>query len=124
MCLMSSNVVEPITRRSPAARSGLRSVARSIVPPVTAPAPTVECISSMKRMGLGRAASASAMAVFPTPIADEHGIVLAAAAEHFDRPLELLGASDQRIEQPLTRPFRQVHAVRQERIGRHGGRSG
>ena len=55
-------------------------------------------------------------------IADEHGVVLAAAAEHFDRPLELLGASDQRIEQPLTRPFGQVHAVRPERIGRRGAR--
>ena len=53
-------------------------------------------------------------------IADEHGVVLAAAAEHFDRPLELLGASDQRIEQPLTRAFGQVHAVRLERIGRRG----
>ena len=38
--------------------------------------------------------------------------------------MELLGASDQRIEQPLTRSFGQVHAVRQERIGRHGGRAG
>ena len=55
-------------------------------------------------------------------IADEHGVVLAAAAEHFDRPLELLGASDQRIEQPLTRPFGQVHAVRQERVGRREAR--
>ena len=54
-------------------------------------------------------------------IADEHGVVLAAAAEHFDRPLELLGASDQRIEQSLTRPFGQVHAVRQERVGRRRG---
>ena len=34
------------------------SVARSIVPPVVAPAPTVEWISSMKRMARGRAASA------------------------------------------------------------------
>ena len=51
-------------------------------------------------------------------IADEHRVVLAAAAEHFDRPLELLGASDQRIEQSLTRPFGQVDAVRLERIGR------
>ena len=34
------------------------SVARSIVPPDTAPAPTVEWISSMKRMAFGLAASA------------------------------------------------------------------
>ena len=34
MCLNSSNVVDPITRRSPAVRIGLMSVARSIVPPV------------------------------------------------------------------------------------------
>ena len=50
--------------------------------------------------------------------ADEHRIVLAAAAEHFDRPLELVGAADQRIEQPLPRAFGQVHAVRLQRIGR------
>ena len=52
MCLNSSNVVEPMTRSSPAVRIGLMSVARSIVPPVVAPAPTVEWISSMKRIGL------------------------------------------------------------------------
>ena len=57
-------------------------------------------------------------------IADEHRVVLAAAAEHFDRPLELVGASDERIEQSLTRPFGQVHAVRLERIGRRGRRAG
>ncbi len=34
------------------------SVARSIVPPETAPAPTVEWISSMKRIAFGLAASA------------------------------------------------------------------
>ncbi len=56
MCLNSSNVVEPITRSSPLVRIGLISVARSIVPPVVAPAPTVECISSMNRIGRGRAA--------------------------------------------------------------------
>ena len=42
-------------RRSPADSSGLSSVARSIVPPDTAPAPTIECISSTKRIGFGRA---------------------------------------------------------------------
>ena len=42
MCLNSSNVVEPMTRNSPAVRRGFSIVARSIVPPVTAPAPTVE----------------------------------------------------------------------------------
>ena len=36
------NVVEPMTRRSPAVRIGLIIVARSMVPPDTAPAPTVE----------------------------------------------------------------------------------
>ena len=52
-----------MTRRSPAVSSGLSSVARSIVPPVTAPAPTVECISSMKRIGFGRAPSAATTAL-------------------------------------------------------------
>ena len=32
-------------------------------------------------------------------IADEHRIVLAAPAQHFDRPLQLVGAADERIEQ-------------------------
>ena len=54
MCLNSSCVVEPTTRSCPAVRIGLISVARSIVPPVVAPAPTVEWISSMKRIGIGR----------------------------------------------------------------------
>ena len=54
MCLNSSCVVEPTTRSWPAVRIGLISVARSIVPPVVAPAPTVEWISSMKRIGIGR----------------------------------------------------------------------
>src|SRR4030095_2845234 len=58
MSLNSSNVVDPITRRSPALRSGLMSVARSIVPPVVAPAPTVEWISSMNRIDRGLTPSA------------------------------------------------------------------
>ena len=33
--------------------------------------------------------------------ADEHRVVLAPAAEHFDRALQLVGAADQRIEQAL-----------------------
>ena len=37
-----ANVVDPITRISPAVSSGFMRVARSIVPPDTAPAPTVE----------------------------------------------------------------------------------
>ncbi len=58
MCLNSSCVVEPTTRSWPVVRIGLMSVARSIVPPVVAPAPTVEWISSMNRMGIGRFDSA------------------------------------------------------------------
>ena len=58
MCLNSSCVVEPTRRSWPVVRIGLISVARSIVPPVVAPAPTVEWISSMKRIGIGRLASA------------------------------------------------------------------
>ena len=57
MCLNSSNVVEPMTRRSPAVSRGFSIVARSIVPPVTAPAPTVAWISSINRMPFGRALS-------------------------------------------------------------------
>ena len=39
------------------------SVARSIVPPVVAPAPTVEWISSMNRIAFGRALSAAITAL-------------------------------------------------------------
>ena len=63
MCLNSSCVVEPMTRSWPVVRIGLISVARSIVPPVVAPAPTVEWISSMKRIGFGRFASAAITAL-------------------------------------------------------------
>ena len=41
MCLNSSNVVDPMTRSSPDVRMGLIIIAKSIVPPVVAPAPTV-----------------------------------------------------------------------------------
>ena len=51
-------------------------------------------------------------------LADEHRVVLAAAAQHLDRPLQLLGAADQRIEQPLAGAFGQVDAVRRQRVGR------
>ena len=47
-----------------------------------------------------RVARPSAMAVLPTPgVADEHRVVLAAAAEDFDRALQFVRAADQRIEQ-------------------------
>ena len=52
--------------------------------------------------------------------ADEHRVVLAAAAEHFDRALQLLGAPDQRIQQSLPRAVGEVHAVRRQRIARRG----
>ena len=39
---LDANVVDPITRISPAVSNGFMRVARSIVPPDTAPAPTVE----------------------------------------------------------------------------------
>ncbi len=58
MCLNSSKVVEPMSRTSPSVRTGLIRFARSIVPPVVAPAPTIVCISSMKRTGRGRFRSA------------------------------------------------------------------
>ena len=50
-------------RRSPAERIGLIRVAKSIVPPVVAPAPTVACISSIKRIGSGWLASAEITAL-------------------------------------------------------------
>ena len=58
ICLNSSNVVEPTTRRPPAVSTGFSSVARSIVPPVVAPAPTMLCSSSMNRIGFFRLPSA------------------------------------------------------------------
>ena len=62
-CLNSSNVVEPTTRSAPAVSTGLMSVARSIAPPVAAPAPTVACTSSMNRIGIGWPASPSTTAL-------------------------------------------------------------
>ena len=166
ICLNSSNVVEPTMRSSPAVSSGLSSVARSIVPPDTAPAPTIECISSMKRIGFGSALRAPTTAlkrssksprnlrageqragverehlgvlqrtldvVVEQPrgepfghrrladarLADEHRVVLAPAAQHFDRPLQFLRASDERIEQALPRALRQVDAIRLQRVRR------
>ena len=50
--------------------------------------------------------------------ADEHRVILAAAAEDFDRALQLLRAADQRIEQPLPRAIGEVDAVRRQRIAR------
>ena len=63
ICLYSSNVVDPTTRRPPPVSTGLSSVARSIVPPVVAPAPTMLCSSSMKRMGFLRFRSAARTAL-------------------------------------------------------------
>ena len=44
-------------------------------------------------------------------LADEHRVVLAAPAEHFDRALQLVGAADQRIEQAACARVGQVEAV-------------
>ena len=52
--------------------------------------------------------------------ADEDRVVLAPAAQHFDRPLELVGAADQRIELAVPCAVREVHAVGRERIARRG----
>ena len=49
-------------------------------------------------------------------VADEHGIVLAPPAEHFDGALQFVGATDERIEQSLLRAGRQVRAIRRKRI--------
>ena len=142
------------------------SVARSIVPPVVAPAPTVEWISSMKRIGIGRLLSAVITAlkrssksprkrvpassaavssaedlgplqhfgdvVLEQPrrepfgqrgladagVADEYRVVLPAAAEDLERPLELGQPADQRIEAAVLRARGQVHRVRAKRIAR------
>ena len=135
-----------------------------MVPPVVAPAPTVEWISSMNRIGIGRLASAVMTALkrssksprnrvpassaaessentsapcstsgtsscsrrcarpfgerglADTGVADEHRVVLAAAAEDLERALQLAGAADQRIERAVARALREVHRVGAERI--------
>ena len=142
------------------------SVARSIVPPVVAPAPTVEWISSMKRIGIGRLDERvddgleALLEVAAEPrareqrtgveredfgalehirnvlveqprrqafgerglaharVADEHRIVLAAAAEDFHRALKLVGPADQRVELAGPGARRQVGGVGGERIPR------
>ena len=48
--LYSGYVVEPMQRSLPEASAGLRMFEASIVPPLTAPAPTMVWISSMKRI--------------------------------------------------------------------------
>ena len=48
--LYSPYVVEPMQRSFPEATAGLRMFEASIVPPLTAPAPTIVWISSMKRI--------------------------------------------------------------------------
>ena len=45
-------------------------------------------------------------------LADEHRVVLAAPAEHFDRALQLRGAADERIELALARALGQVRGSR------------
>ena len=154
MCLYSSNVVDPTTRTSPAVSTGLMSVARSIVPPVVAPAPMVEWISSMNRIGSGSArraamtalnrssksprkrVPASSAAVSSVKIsapfssaghvlleqaqreplgerrlsdaglADEDRVVLPAAAQDLQCPLQLDRAAHQRIEHALAGALR------------------
>src|SRR4030095_2183585 len=54
-------------------------------------------------------------------IADEHRVVLASPAENLDGALELLGAADQRIEHPLARARREIHAVSGKWILRRRG---
>ena len=164
MCLNSSCVVEPTTRSWPVVRTGLISVARSIVPPVVAPAPTVEWISSMKRIGIGRFDSAVITALNRSSksprnrvpgeqragverehlralqqvgdvvaeqarrepfgqrrladarVADEDRVVLPPPAQDLHRPLQLVGAADQRIELAGARARGQVHGVGAQRI--------
>ena len=171
MCLNSSWVVEPMTRSAPAVSSGFSIVARSIVPPVTAPAPdggvhfvdeedrlrprgergddrleallevAAEAGAGEQRAGVEREDLGSGQralhVVVEQPggeafgqrrlpdarITDEHRIVLAAAAEDLDGALQFLGPADQRVEQTLSRPIGQVHAVGGQRIARGGGRS-
>ncbi len=53
-------------------------------------------------------------------VADEHRVVLAPAAEDLHRPLQLVGAADERIELAGARPRRQVGRVRRQRIARRG----
>ena len=132
-----------------------------------APAPTVEWISSMKRIAFGRALSALMTALKRSSksprnrvpassapvssakisasfsaswhvvgqqprrepfghrrladagLADEHRVVLAAAAQHFDRALQLVGVRPiSGSSSPCARALGQVRAVRRQRIAR------
>ena len=51
-------------------------------------------------------------------VADEHRIVLAAAAENFERALELVAPADQRIELAGARAGGQARGIRRQRIAR------
>ena len=106
MCLNSSCVVEPTTRSWPVVRIGLISVARSIVPPVVAPAPTVEWISSMKRIGIGRFASAVMTALKRSSKSPRKRVPASSApvsSEKTSAPFEQLGHVV--LQQPRREPF-------------------
>ena len=56
-----------------------------------------------------------------TGIADEHRVVLAPPAENLERTLQLLGASDQRVELAACGTVGQIDGERRERVARRGG---
>ncbi len=62
-CRYSWYVVEPMQRSSPEASSGLSRFEASTVVPLADPAPRIVWISSMNRIGLGRARIAATSAL-------------------------------------------------------------
>ena len=140
------------------------------MPPLVAPAPTIVCSSSTKRIGFGAplerrderleallevAAKARAGQQRPgveredlgaaqrlggvvagqalrepldergladAGLADEDGVVLAAAAEHLERAGDLGLAADERVELAGARPLREVDGEGGERVGGRAGR--
>ena len=122
MCLNSSCVVEPTTRSWPVVRIGLISVARSIVPPVVAPAPTVEWISSMKRIGIGRFASALMTALKRSSKSPRNRVPASSApvsSEKTSAPSSRSGTSS--CEQPRARALRRARSCRRRRRRRTPG---
>ena len=98
---------------------------RKRVPASSAPVSSAKTSASLQRVLHVVGPAAASRGLRPSPscrrrLADEHRVVLAAAAQDLDRALQFVGAADQRIEQPLPGALGQVDAVGAERIVRRG----
>ena len=111
---------EPVTSLSTALSRSSNSP-RYLAPATMAPRSSATTRRSRSPSGTSPAAMRwarpSAMAVLPTPgLADQHRVVLGAAAEHLDDPADLLVAADDRVELARARRVGEVAPVLVERV--------